>query len=118
MAGVSVFIASAIALGQRVSETASGGGFHHAIDDFIRLLGTVPDSPPDAMDADDLAGLRAIAGTVIEQVERRLEARTDHLAKQVTLAQTIYQIQQALENIDRWHRHEPAPADSLPKPSE
>ena len=106
---MSLFIAPAIALGQRVAETASGHGFHTAIDDFIRLLGTIPESPPDAMDADDLAGLRAIAGTVIEHIERRLEARTDHLTKQVALAQTVYQIQQALENIDRWHRHDLGP---------
>lgn len=102
---VGLFIAPAIALGQRVADTAAGRGFHDALDDFTQLLRTVPDSPTDAMDAEDLAALRAIAQTVIEHIERRIEARTDRLAEEVTLAQNVYGIQQALENIDRWHRH-------------
>lgn len=101
---VSFLIANATALEQRVADTASGRGFDKAIDDFARLLGTVPSSAPGVMGGDDIEALRAMAGTVIGHIERRLEARTDRRARQVALAQAVYRIQQELENIDRWHR--------------
>jgi hypothetical protein len=96
---------AATALEQRVAETASGRGFDKAIDDFVRLLGTVPDSDPRVMGGDDLAALRAIAETVIDHIERRIDARTDRRTRQVALAKAVYRIQQELENIDQWHRH-------------
>ncbi len=102
---MSLPIAAATALEQRVAETASGRGFDKAIDDFVRLLGTVPDSDPRVMGGDELAALRAIAETVIDHIERRLDARTDRRTKQVALAKAVYRIQQELENIDQWHRH-------------
>jgi hypothetical protein len=110
---VSLVIAQAIAVAQRVSEAAAGRGLENAIDDFAELLATLPDSPTGTMGADDLAALRAIAETVIEEIERRIETRTARLAKQVTLAQAVYRIQQALENIDRWHHHVAA-AEPIP----
>ena len=111
---MSLVLDPVIALGQHVAATASGRGFHAAIGDFTQLLATVPDSPPGATGDDDVAAVRAIAASVIEHIERRLEARTDRRPRQVALAQAVYQIQQALENIDRWHRHGSAPAASVP----
>lgn len=102
---MSLLIAAATALEQRVAETASGRGFGKAIDDFARLLGTAPDSGPCVMDGDGLAALRAIAETVIDHIERRIDARTDRRTRQVALAKAVYRIQQELENIDLWHRH-------------
>ena len=108
---MSFLITTATALEQRVAETASGRGFDDAVAAFAGLLNSVSDLPPRTTGDDVVAALRALAERVIAHIERRLEGRADRLSRQVALAQEIYQIQQALENIDRSHRpHLPAAA--------
>lgn len=74
--------------------------FLHALAEFEHLLGAVRDYPRGCITPADGDGLRAIAGTVIAHVERRLDARCDRASVQRDLAGTIERIRADVEAID------------------
>jgi hypothetical protein len=98
---------SAIALdaAQAVFEAKRGRTFDHAAQEFVRVLRTVPDYPPIEISADTIQALGDLSERVIEQIERHLSDDNDRESIQQDLARAVYDIRQALEEIDRWQRN-------------
>jgi hypothetical protein len=49
--------------------------------------------------------MRHLAERVIHEIERRLAGDENRPSHQLTLAQSVYDIRQALEEMDRWQCH-------------
>ena len=99
------FIAKAVDL----SETIRGAGRLHALEkavgQFVGLLHRVPDYPASTFSPDAIGVLRTLAEGVIEKIEDRVHAGQDERNEQQVLVEAVYDIQAALEEIDRWRRH-------------
>jgi hypothetical protein len=72
---------------------------------FLHLLHEVPDYPATAFSSAALQAMRSQADEVVETIEAYIDAgnATGNAAQQ--LAEAVYDIRAALEEIDRWHRH-------------
>jgi hypothetical protein len=92
-------------LSAKIRETTRRSPFERAVDEFRRLLHTIPDHavgelPPDAMTA-----LSASAEQVIDCIENRISSGADSASTQLALARAVYSIRGSLEGMDRWRRH-------------
>ncbi len=73
--------------------------------EFVRVLKTVPDYRPFDLPKDAVAILARLAEQTIEQIERQIKQGSDRSSTQQDLAAAIYDIRAALEEADRWNRH-------------
>lgn len=75
-----------------------------AVEQFVDCLKRVPDGTPADLQPSDLDTLRALAEDVIGKIENDLE-RDDSGGSAQDLAEGVYDIRAALEELDRWRRH-------------
>jgi hypothetical protein len=79
--------------------------FETAVHAFVTFLSGVPDSAAGEWTREGLSLVRARAEDVVEAIEQRLEAAGGSGHAEQRLAESIYGIRRALEEIDRWERH-------------
>jgi hypothetical protein len=82
-----------------------GRPFLSALRNFVALLRRVPDGGPSEFSSDQLMVIRQLAGSVVDEIEDRLEDADDSKAIQQELARSVYAISDTLEEIYRWERH-------------
>ena len=83
-----LFVTRAADLARAVETAGSSRAFRSAVDDFEQLLSRVSDYPPDFPTDSEGQALSSIADTVVERIERRLDAHSDRAAVQRELAET------------------------------
>jgi hypothetical protein len=76
-----------------------------AVRPFVAFLQTIPDSAAAEWSHDSLAAVRNASEDVVEAIEQLLERTEAAGASERRLAEQIYAIRRALENIDHWERH-------------
>jgi hypothetical protein len=82
-----------------------GRPFLKALRTFVAFLRRVPDGGPSEFSSDQLMVIRDLAGSVVDEIEDRLEDGDDSRAIQQELARSVYAIRDTLEEIYRWERH-------------
>jgi len=92
-----LFVTRAASLARSIETAGSSRAFRSAVDDFEQLLSRVSDYPPDFLTDSEGLALSSIADTVVERIERRLDARADRAAVQRELAGRIYMVRQDVE---------------------
>lgn len=97
--------AAAMEVAQSVFEAKRGGRFNRAVQEFVGVLRTVPDCAPVEISAGMIQVLQHLAERVIQQIEHRLATGEDRRSLQRDLAEAVYDIRRALEEIDLWQRH-------------
>ena len=98
-------VAQAAELADRIRATNSRSSFGAAVHNFLHLMRTVPDFAVGEISEASIDALTKTAERVIDAIEDRLATADDSREMQLDLAKTIYAIREALEGIDRWHRH-------------
>ena len=95
----------ALAISDAVRRATHRHAFHRQIGAFVQLLATIPDYAPRDFSSEAIAVLRTLAEGVIAHIEERLSTIGDSHRIRVDLAETVYDIRRALEEIDTWRRH-------------
>jgi hypothetical protein len=103
--GMNAMVIEGEALAGAVERARLGRTFDHAVGKFVGLLRLAPDCAPGELAAADIARLRELAEGVIQSIERRLESEHDRQSTQLNLAEGVYAIRAALEQIEIWRRH-------------
>ncbi|OFW18033.1 MAG: hypothetical protein A3H97_04065 [Acidobacteria bacterium RIFCSPLOWO2_02_FULL_65_29] len=102
---MNAIVAKVEAIAGEIAGTRHGRSFGHAVDQFIEVLGSVPDRGPGDLSAADIARLRDLAEGVIQLIELRLESDDDRQSRQRDLAGGVYKIRKQIEQIELWRRH-------------
>ena len=100
-----LFVTRAADLARAVETAGSSRSFRSAVDDFEQLLSRVTYYPPDFLTDSDDRALSSIADTVVERIERRLDARADRAAVQRQLAERIHKVRLDVEQIHTVFQH-------------
>jgi hypothetical protein len=100
-----LFVTRATDLAHAVETADSSRSFRSAVDDFEQLLSRVSDYPPDFLTDSEGKALSSIADTVVERIERRLDAHADRAAVQRELGERIYMVRLDVEHIYTVLRH-------------
>jgi len=88
-----------------IDVSGRGGAFNSAVQRFVAILKTVPDYGPAEISSDDAGAIVAMAESVISRIEARLSAGDDRERTQTDIAEGIYDIRAALEQIYIWRKH-------------
>lgn len=100
-----LFVTHAAVLARAVETARTRRAFRAAVAEFEHLLARVSDYPSDFLTDGDARALAALADTVAEHIEQRLDARADRGAVQRELVQRIYKMRVDVENIHMVLRH-------------
>jgi hypothetical protein len=97
-------VASAVEMAGRVRDAAHHRQFRHAVSEFVRVLGTVPDEGADTVSSDDARVLQALGQDVIDYIEEHVPDIASAADAQA-LVSSVYEIRRLLEEVGRWRRH-------------
>jgi hypothetical protein len=97
-------VADAVETAGRVRDAQHFRAFRHAVSDFIRVLGSVPDAGPSQISSDGARLLQSLGEDVIDYIEQRAED-TAHAADAQVLVGSVYEIRRLLEGIYRFRQH-------------
>ena len=84
--------------------STGSGAFEKSVERYVTLMASVPDNGPSALTADDATAVVMMAEDVIRRIEAKLEASDDE-GVQKDLADNVYAIRAALEQIYIWRKH-------------
>jgi hypothetical protein len=94
---VELFLARAAELAESIPAGGSRRAFLAALADFERMLTATLDYPAGCFTHADLEALRALADTVVEEIEARVDARRDSASVEQQLVSGIYRIRTEIE---------------------
>ena len=97
-------VTDAIDTAGRVRDAGHLRPFRHAVSDFVRVLGAVPDESADTVSNDDVRVLMGLGEDVIDRIETRV-ADIPSAADAQTLVSAVYEIRRLLEEVSQWRRH-------------
>ncbi len=98
-------LASATEAAFAIDVSSRGGAFNTAVQRFVTILKSVPDHAPSEISKDDAGAIVLMAESVIGRIEARLSAGGDAQDLQVDIAEGVYDIRAALEQIYIWRKH-------------
>ena len=98
-------LARVTALAETVAAATHDRPLVKAVRHFVEFLHTVPDSTAAEWSHESLALVRKTSEDVVDTIERQLERTGAIGASERKLAEEVYAIRRALENIDHWERH-------------
>jgi hypothetical protein len=101
---MSAILADAVAAAGRVRDAHRFRPFKHAVSDFIRVLGAVPDEGGSAISGDGGHILQSLGEDVIDCIEQRA-ADTTHASDAQGLVSSVYEIRRLLEEVNRFRQH-------------
>jgi len=78
--------------------------FKHAVSDFIRVLGAVPDEGGSTISGDGGHILQSLGEDVIDYIEQRV-TDTRHASDAQALVSSVYEIRRLLEEVNRFRQH-------------
>ena len=87
----------------RVRAAHSTHALRQAVNDFIRVLGSIPDEPAGSFSADQVHVIQSLGDNVIDRIEERVDAASTTQA--LPLIGDIYEIRRLLQEVRRWHLH-------------
>jgi hypothetical protein len=96
---------SALGAAQAVRTAGGGGAFDRSVREFVEILRRIPDYPASALSTETTDVLIDQAEDVIRHIETRLAAGGDRMKIQRDLAEAVYDVRKALEDINIWRRH-------------
>ena len=96
----------AVEAADRIAAATRAREFESSVQDFVRVLRTVPDSAVVEWSDEASRWLRTMADEVVDQIEEHLDAGDRRAALERRLAAAIYDIRAAVEEADRWYRHD------------
>jgi len=97
-------IAEAIEAAGRVRDAGGLRAFKHAVNDFIGVLGRVPDEPARAVSSVDASMLQALCDQSIDAIEERV-ADMGSVPDAQSLVGAVYEIRRLLEEVSRFRHH-------------
>jgi len=97
-------VAGAVEAAGRVRDAGHFRAFKHAVSDFIRALGSVPDEGPGQISGEGGQVLQSLGDDVIDLIEQRI-TDTANAADAQKLAGSVYEIRRLLEEVNRWRQH-------------
>ena len=97
-------VAGAAQTASRIRDAAHFRPFRHAVDDFIRVLGSVPDRPAGTLTSDDLRTIELLGNDVIDRIEDRVDGLKSAADAQ-ELVKAVYEIRRLLEEANRFRQH-------------
>jgi hypothetical protein len=95
----------AVEAADRIVAATRAREFERSVQDFVRVLHTVPDSAVIEWSDEASRWLRTMADEVVDQIDEHLDAGDGRAALERRLAAAIYEIRAAVEEADRWYRH-------------
>jgi hypothetical protein len=98
-------VAKAVELAQTILTATHSHPFEKALEEFVQVLGSIPDHPASAFADDTITTLNDLAEQVIAQIEERVGRAEDSSPVQQQLVEGIYDIRRVLEDIYRWRQH-------------
>jgi hypothetical protein len=97
-------VADAAQAAFRVRDAGHLRTFRHAVNDFVRVLASVPDEKTGAVSAEGVRALQTLSEDVIERIEERVpDIRGVSDAQE--LVSDVYEIRRLLEEAGRWRQH-------------
>lgn len=97
-------VADAVAAAGQVRDARHFRQFRHAVSEFIRVLGSVPDEGPGQISSDGAHVLQSLGEDVIDCIEQRA-ADIAHAADAQLLVGSVYEIRRLLEEVNHWQQH-------------
>jgi hypothetical protein len=97
-------VADAVEKAGRVNDAGHARQFRHAVSEFVRVLGTVPDEEADTVSTDEARVLRTLGENVIDAIEARVPDIASAADAQA-LVSSVYEIRRLLEEVHDWRRH-------------
>lgn len=94
-----LFVTRAEMLARNVETAGSRRAFRSAVEAFEDLLSRVADYPSDFITDQEARALSSMADAVVQQIERRIDARADRSSVQRELVRHIYKMRLDVENI-------------------
>jgi len=95
-------VADAVDMASRVRDAGRYRQFKHAVSEFVRVLGTVPDEG--TVSSDEVRVLQALGQDVIDHIEERVPDIASAADAQA-LVGSVYEIRRLLEEVSRRRRH-------------
>jgi hypothetical protein len=96
-------ILEAVEAASRVRDARGPRTFTHAVADFIRLVGEVPDECGPGLSAEDARLIQALGDDVIERIEQHVGEAFPAQAR--SLVGDVYEIRRLLEEVDHARHH-------------
>lgn len=90
----------------RVRTAATMRALRHGVNDFIRVLGSIPDEPAGSLSADQVHVIQSLGDDVIDRIEARVDGIAG-VAQALPLVSNVYEIRRLLGDVRRWHLHYP-----------
>ena len=100
----SSLVADAVEKAGRVHDAGHHRQFRHAVSEFVRVLGTVPDEGANTVSNDEVRVLRTLGDNVIDSIEARVPDIASAADAQA-LVSSVYEIRRLLEEVHQWRRH-------------
>jgi hypothetical protein len=98
-------LTEAIELSQAVVNSRRSRPFAKTVHAFLHVLNCIPDSAASEWTHDSLKLLRDASEDVVAAIEQHLSEADEKIGAERQLAEAVYAIRKALEEIDRWERH-------------
>jgi hypothetical protein len=105
-------IGEAVEMAGRVRDAGRLRPFKHAVSEFIRVLGAVPDEDPGILSDDRTRVLQSLGQDVIDCIEDRVPG-TASVADAQTLVGSVYEVRRLLEEVSGVRRRHHAIARHL-----
>lgn len=100
----SSLITEAVGTATRVRGADGTRVLRHAVSEFIRVLGSVPDEPAHSLSNADVHTIQLLGEDVIRVIEERVGDEAQ-FAEAQSLVSAVYEIRRLLEEANRWHGH-------------
>lgn len=98
-------LATATEAALAIDISGTGGPFDAAVQRFVTILQSVPDLGPSDLSADEAGALVAMTESVLTRIDDRLATSDDRAGIQSDLADSVYALRAALEQIYLWRQH-------------
>jgi hypothetical protein len=97
-------ILDAVEAASRVRDAHTPRALAHAVGDFIRLIGEVPDESGPGLSADDARLIQSLGDDVIDRIEKHV-SESPFPAQAQSLVSAVYEIRRLLEEVDHARQH-------------
>ena len=97
-------ILDAVEAATHVRDARTSRAFTHAVSDFIRLVGDVPDESGPGLSAEDAHLIQSLGDDVIDRIEKHVSEAAG-LAQAQSLVSAVYEIRRLLEEVNHARQH-------------
>ena len=97
-------IVDAIDAASLVKDARTPRAFTHAVGEFIRVVGAVPDEYGPTLSAGAARTIQSLGDDVIDRIEERVSS-ADGSAQAQSLVSAVYEIRRLLEEVNRTRHH-------------